>query len=474
MAYRYGNRHQRLLLPPSVEEYVPAAAPVRAYDAIVDRLDLGALGLVEDPGKEGCPQYDPRAMLKLLVYGYSYGVRSSRKLERECHYNLSFLWLTGGLQPDHKTIAEFRRRQAGVLAGVLRAVAGVCLEIGLIEGNVLFVDGTGVGADAALGHSWTQAKCARALAQLGERIEALLAACAAADEAEAGTESRVQLRGELATAQGRQAAIEAVLGRLQATGQPSLNTTDGDCVRLRRGGSRAGYNGQAVVDDAHGLVVSGDVVAENNDMQQLTPQLAQAAETLARAPEVICSDAGYVDYETIRQIDRTETDVIVPSPQQAGGREPGPFDKRRFAYDAAADAYRCPAGQVLPFRRTEENGRVRVYEAGAVCRTCPHLGCCTTSRARGRKVRRLAAEEVREALERRFLEPDAQAIYARRKTRVEHPFGHVKHNLGVRRFLLRGLAGVRAEWSLLLAGFNIRRMITLRGVPQLLALPTEF
>ena len=196
MAYRYGNRRQRRLLPPRVEECVPADAPVRAYDAIVDRRDL-----------------------------------------------------------------------------------------------------------AALGHSWTKAKCERALAGLGERVEALLAACAAADE--------------------------AVLGR---------------------------------------------------------------------APEVICSDAGYVDYEPVGQIDRTATDVIVPSPQQAGGREPGPFDKRRFDYDAAADAYRCPAGQALPFRRTEENGRVRVYEAGTVCRTCPHLGDCTTSRARGRKVRRLAAEEVREAL----------------------------------------------------------------------------
>lgn len=473
MAYRYGNRHQRTLLPPSIEEYVPADAPVRAYDAIMDRLDLAALGLAENPGKEGCPQYDPRAMLKLLVYGYSYGVRSSRKLERECHYNLSFLWLTGGLKPDHKTIAEFRRRHAAALAGVLRQVARVCLGIGLIEGNVLFVDGTGVGANAALGHSWTKDKCERVLAKLGERIEGLLAQCAAADEAEAGSGGLVRLEGELAAAQARQARIEAVLGQLAAEGRPSVNTTDGDCVRMHKGGGYAGYNGQIVVDDANGLVVNGDVVAENNDSHQLAPQVAQANDALGRAPGVMCSDAGYVDYDQISGIDRAATDVILPSPQQAGGRESGPFDKRRFEYDAAADAYRCPAGQVLPFRRTEDDGWVRVYEAGTVCRTCPHLGRCTTSRERGRKVRRLAAEEVREELERRFLEPDAQAIYARRKMRVEHPFGHLKKNLGVRQFLLRGLTGVRAEWGLLLTGFNIRRMITLRGVLGLLALPIK-
>ena len=473
MAYRYGNRHQRTLLPASIEEYVPADAPVRAYDAIVDRLDLAALGLTEDPEKAGCPQYDPRAMLKLLVYGYSYGVRSSRKLERECHYNLSFIWLTGGLKPDHKTIAEFRRRQAGVLAGVLREVARVCVRIGLIEGNVLFVDGTGVGANAALGHSWTQEKCARVLAGLGERIEALLSACAAADEAEAGAGSRVQLREELATAQGRQAQIEAVLGQLAATGRPSLNTTDGDCVRLHPGGGYAGYNGQMVVDDANGLVVSGDVVAENNDSHQLVPQLAGAKETLGRAPGVICSDAGYVDYATVTAIDPAETAVILPSRQQAVGQEPEPFDKRRFDYDAAADVYRCPAGQVLRCQGVDPKQNVRNYYAGAVCRTCPHFGRCTTNGGQGRKIKRYAHETQREALERRYLEPDAQAIYARRKTRVEHPFGHVKHNLGVRRFLLRGLAGVQAEWSLLLAGFNIRRLITLQGVPALLALPAR-
>ena len=300
----------------------------------------------------------------------------------------------------------------------------------------------------------------------------LLAACAAADEAEAGTESLVALRGELATAQGRQAAIEAVLGRLAASGRPSLNTTDGDCVRMHPDGGYAGYNGQAVVDDAHGLVVSGDVVAENNDSHQLVPQLAQAQEALGRAPEAICSDAGYVDYGQISQIDRAATDVIVPSRQQAVGKEPGPFDKRRFDYAAAADVYRCPAGQVLRCKGVDPKQNVRNYYAGGVCRTCPHFGRCTTNGGQGRKIKRYAHETQREALERRYLEPDAQAIYARRKTRVEHPFGHVKHNLGVRRFLLRGLAGVRAEWSLLLAGFNIQRMITLRGVPALRALPT--
>jgi len=100
MAYRFGERYQGSFLPPSIEEYVPADAPVRVYDALVEALDFQELGLELDPHKIGCPEYDPKAMLKLLVYGYSYGIRSSRKLEREVHYNLSFIWLMGGLKPD--------------------------------------------------------------------------------------------------------------------------------------------------------------------------------------------------------------------------------------------------------------------------------------------------------------------------------------------------------------------------------------
>ena len=110
MAYRFGNREQLGLLPPSIEEYVTAEDPVRVYDAFVESLNFAELGIEVDEDQVGNPEYDPKAMMKLLVYGYSYGVKGSRKLERECHHNLSFLWLMGGLKPDHKTIAEYRRR----------------------------------------------------------------------------------------------------------------------------------------------------------------------------------------------------------------------------------------------------------------------------------------------------------------------------------------------------------------------------
>lgn len=108
MAYRYGNRHQMTLLPKSIEDYVGADDPVRVYDAFIDAVDLEKVGIQTDPRKVGNAEYDPKAMLKLFVYGCSYGWKSSRKLERATHHNVSFMWLMGGLTPDHKTISEFR------------------------------------------------------------------------------------------------------------------------------------------------------------------------------------------------------------------------------------------------------------------------------------------------------------------------------------------------------------------------------
>jgi len=135
MAYRYGNRDQIQLLPKTINEYITSDDPVRAYDAFIESLDFRDLGITLDPHKVGNSEYHPKAMLKLLVYGYSYGIRSSRKLERASHHNLSFIWLTSNLKPDHKTIAEFRRKNKEALAQVLKQCAKICIKLNLIDGT---------------------------------------------------------------------------------------------------------------------------------------------------------------------------------------------------------------------------------------------------------------------------------------------------------------------------------------------------
>ena len=469
MAYRHAERRQRCLFPESLDEYVTVEDPVRAYDAFVEAMDLEALDLVWNPHKVGCPQYDPRVMLKILVYGYSYGIRSSRKLERALHHNVSFMWLAGGLKPDFKTIARFRRDHRQALRKVLKQCARLCIELDLIAGNTLFVDGSKFRGNVSLKNLWTLERCERHLARIDERIEAILSECDATDEQEADSGSLVQLQDELKKEEKLKAKVEKVLEKLQSEQIDRFNTTDPESARIHgRQGSHAGYNAQIVVDDQHGLILHSDVVNDNNDLGQFADQIEKANQTLDNPCQVACGDAGFANANELEKIDAQGIDVIVPSSKQAQGKAPGPFDKSQFHYEEQQDAYICPEGVILPFRRLNGPKRQREYYPGRnVCNNCPHFGTCTSSITTGRKIIRYENEAFREKLAARYEEPASQAVYQRRKEKVELPFGHIKRNLGVDSFLLRGLAGVRAEMSLLSSCFNMVRLIGLFGVSGL-------
>jgi transposase len=470
MAYRYGDRRQMTLLPPSIEEYLPQDAPARAYDAFVDSLDLADLGLELDPHKVGCPQYDPRAMLKLLLYGYSYGVRSSRKLERETHYNLSFIWMTGGLKPDHKTIAEFRRKNKGPLRKVLKQCARLCLKLNLIEGNTLFVDGTKIRANASIKNAWTEERCRQYLQKIDQRIAEILSECDAADRQEENHPSLVKMNEELQDREALKTRVKSILKDLEAEDMKSTNTTDPDCKPMHSvQGSHASYNMQTVVDEKHGLIVHSDAVSDNNDMNQFADQIDQANATLDQPCQTACADAGYASVDDLEKIDRQGIKVVVPSQRQALKQDnTNPFDKSNFTYDAANDCYMCPAGHRLTYSYTNTAKRTKVYRGGSPCRNCRYFGLCT-KQPRGRGISRLLNADLKEKLEAQYDTPESQQTYALRKQKVELPFGHIKRNLKVDSFLLRGAAGVRAEAALFASCFNLSRMISLVGVAGLIA-----
>lgn len=469
MAYRSGDRRQMSLLPQSIEEYVAEDNPVRAYDAFVEALNFHELGITINPYKVGNAEYDPRSMLKLLVYGYSYGVKSSRKLERECYHNIAFIWLMGGLKPDHKTIAEFRRRNKKALKKVLRHCAQVCIKLELIAGNVLFVDGTKIRANAGRNRTHDRTYYEKLLVNLDSRIEQLLADCETADQSEEGTSSYVTMDKELAKNQILKERIKGALNSFTSSDRKQVNQTDPDCAMMHSvQGSHAGYNVQSVVDDKHGLIVQAEAVSDANDARQFARQIDQANELLEVPCKVACADAGYTDTVELEKIDQQEIKVIVPSQRQALHEEEGPFSKSHFTYDKEQDCYICPEGHRLLYSFTNKRKGKRQYrmEDKKLCHRCRHYGQCTKS-ARGRNIIRLRNEDVKIKLEAQYKEESSQKIYARRKTRVEHPFGHIKRNLKTDAFLLRGRDGVQAETSILATCFNVARMITIFGVGAL-------
>jgi len=468
MAYRYGNREQLGLFPQSIEDYVGKEDPVRAYDAFVESLDFSELGIEIDSEKVGNSEYDPKAMLKLLVYGYSYGIQGSRKLERATHHNLSFIWLMGGLKPDHKTIAEFRRHNKEALKKVLKQCVRMCIKLDLIAGNVLFVDGTKIRANAGRGQSHDKAYYEKLLSEIDARVEKLLEECEGIDQQEEGVGSSVAMDKELAVAERLQGKIREALQAFRQSGGERINLTDPDCALMHSvQGSHASYNVQSVVDERHGLIVHAEAVSETSDVNQFAEQIEKANETLNRPCEVAVADAGYADTEELKEIDDQGIKVVVPSQRQALHEEEGPFSKSQFRYDQEQDCYFCPEGKQLKHEWTHPTNGKRYYQIidAKLCHSCVHYGQCTSAK-RGRKIIRLALEELKEKLEAQY--EASKEIYARRKERAELPFGHIKRNLKTGGFMLRGKAGVGAETSLLATCFNVARMITIVGIAGLI------
>lgn len=466
MAYRYGNRHQMTLLPQSIEEYVTADDPVRAYDAFVESLDFNTLGIDINPHQVGNAQYDPKAMLKLLIYGYSYGVKSSRKLERETHHNLAFIWLMGGLKPDHKTIAEFRRKNKSSIQQVLRQCARMCIKLDLIAGNVLFIDGTKIRANASARRTHEKKWYQQQVKKVDQRIEQLLQECEHVDQKEQSLDSFVAMKKELSKTENLKSTIQNVLSEFENTERKKLNQTDPDCANMRSiQGKHASYNVQSVVDDENGLIVHAEAVNDTSDLKQFARQIDQANAVLTKPCKTACADAGYADADELEKIEAQEINVIVPSIRQVQRKQPKPFNKQAFKYDKERDCYFCPEGHKLKLSTIEKKtgGKRYLIVDKNLCFNCRHWGVCTTG-VNGRRTFRSRNEDLIEKFEARYSTPEAQTIYGRRKSRVEHPYGHIKRNLKTDAFMLRGREGVQSETSLLATCFNLARMISMLGV----------
>lgn len=471
MAYKYGNRYQMNLFPQSIENYVTKADPVRAYDAFVEALNFDELGIILDDNQVGNSEYDPKSMIKLLVYGYSYGHRGSRKLERATYHNVSFIWLMGGLNPDHKTIANFRKNNKKALKNILKQCARLCIKLGLIEGNTLFVDGSKIRANASIGNVWTQEKCERYLKNIDEHIDSILKECETIDDKEQYNGSLVKLKEGLKEKEILKSKVQDIMKELREKELKSINSTDSDCVKVKgRQGIHSGYNGQIVVDEKHGLIVHSDVVNDHNDRNQFAEQIEQANEILEHKCKTACADAGYADIDELKKIDDQNINVIVPSQEQLSETATKPFHKDRFQYNSQNDCYICPKGHQLNYNSFDKEKNCKIYKISkkSLCLSCEHYGICTISK-NGRTIKRLFNEELKKRLEANYEKEQSQAIYKIRKEKAELPFGHIKRNLGVNAFLLRGLDGVKAEMSLFASCFDISRMISIIGVPALVA-----
>jgi len=471
MAYIEGHaREQALLLPASIEDYVAADNPVRFIDAFVDDLDLCEAGFHRSrPKATGRPGYDPGDMLKLYLYGYLNRVRSSRRLEAEAMRNLELIWLLRGLRPDYKTIADFRRDNRGAFKAVFRAFVVLCRKLDLFGRELLAVDGTRLKAVNNPGRNFSRDKLARYIAAADERIEGYLAELDAIDR---GQDGHGPGRGEALAAKitrvrEQRQAQEAMLGQLTASGESQVSLTDPDARAMVTGQkTTVGYNAQVAVDAKHKLIVEQHITNAATDMGLLADTVRAARETLDVERIDAVADMGYYKGEDIEACEASGITPYVARPERGSAVANGRFPKERFTYDPAADAYHCPGGRLLDTRyRSVTRGHVSIqYSSPAACAACTIRARCTGGR--WRRINRWENEAVLERMARR-LAARPGILNVRRET-VEHPFGSIKQWMNQGAFLMRGLEKVRAEFSLTALAYNLRRAITLVGIPGMI------
>jgi len=467
MAYISGtDRKQSLLLPETVEQYVGEDHPVRAVDAFVDALNLQKLGFTRSqPAETGRPPYDPGDLLKLFVWGYLNRVRSSRRLEIECGRNLEVIWLLRQLEPDFKTISDFRRDNTVALKEVFRQFVLIARELGLYGRELVAIDGTKLKASNHPTRRASAGQIAVALQEIDTRIAEYLAAVEENDNE--SLHEVAQPAGSMAAKleklrRDKEHYTKALEVALASGGKAPL--TDTECQSMQKVG--LGYNAQIAVDGKNHLIAVAEIAGKPTDHVQL-PVIAEKAAEVLRTPALkVVADAGYHDQEAVAATEAAGLECYVPRPEKGCAATNGIFVKSAFIYEAENDGYRCPAGQLLTRSGEgfERHGLLHHgYTNPPACRACEIRGQCTKD---VRRVERWEKEAVMESVSKRVAEHPE--MMQQRKSLVEHPFGTIKFWWNQGALLTRGKSSVQAELSLSCLAYNMRRVVAILGVNGLI------
>src|SRR5437660_4794089 len=436
-AFRPYTLDQQLLLPPDMRQWLPEGDLALFISDVVDELDLSVIyGSYETGDGRGQPPYDPAMLVKVLLYAYCTGLRSSRKIERATYRDVAIRVLAGDQHPDHDSIAAFRQRHLPALAGLFVQGLRLCQAAGLVKLGHVALDGTKVQANASKHKAMSYARMTATEQQLEREVRALLDQAAqadAADDAQYGTGSaatscrrswrrasqlaeiraaKAVLEQQARAAAAREQRVGSAKGRVPnipdpARAQPEpgaqYNFTDPASRIMLDGASKSwvqAYNAQAVVDDQAQVIVACAVTQEAIEVQQFVPLLTQVQTNTGQRPAMVTADAGYFSEANLTASAVEGIDCYVP-----------------------------------PDWHTQ----------------------APTARTRS-----AVAEWMREKLR----APEGRQVYARRKAIVEPVFGQAKEGRAFRRFSLRGYDKVIAEWALICLTHNQLKLFRVRTCPQ--------
>ncbi len=440
--YRPYEPDQVLLLPPSLDDWLPKGHLARFVAEIVEDLDLKAIVGVYEREERGQPPYNPTMMVKVLVYAYCVGLPSSRRIERGLVEDVALRYLAANNTPDFRTISDFRKRHLESLRGLFVQVLRLCQTAGLVKLGHVALDGTKMKANASKHKAMSYGRMKKTEAQLQAEVDELLRRADEIDEAEDreyGSDKRGdELPMELAHREGRlkkireakaqleQEARQAAeakkreadarraekdpRGRMPGAPDPTPNDkaqknfTDPESRIMPQSGSKTafiqGYNCQAAVDGKEQIIVAADVVQRSTDAMSAVPMLKQVKANTGAVPSKASMDAGYFSKDNVEAYEKGGVEVFVPPERIKHGEVRSP----------------APRGRIPKGLSAKELARRKLQTI------------------RGRR------------------------IYSKRKTIVEPVFGQIKQARGFRQFLLRGTVKVKGEWSLICTTHNLLKL----------------
>ena len=431
--FRPWDVEQSWLLPPSVHELVPAAHPAHFVRELVrGELDLSAIYATYDE-ERGFPPYHPAMMTALLLYAYTQGLFSSRKIARACEERVDVMAVTAMQRPDFRTIGKFRARHLTALGGLFLQVLRLCQRAGLVRLGHVALDGTKVKANASKHKAMSYGRMKEREPQLAAQVQGWLERAAAedaSDDAARGDARGDELPAWVANRQTRLEKIREAKASLEAetrvaatrdddsddepplsstpphhadgtpTDKAQRNFTDPESRILKtNGGYVQGYNAQNAVDAAHQVIVAQFVVAAQNDAPYLPRLLDEIRANTGRQAREISADTGYCSEANLRTLARRRISAYVATGRQRHGEATATGQRERG----------LAARMALKLRRAGHRSRYRL-----------------------------------------------------RKVVVEPVFGQIKAGMGFVRFLLRGLTKVTGEWALVTTAHNLRKLIAAR------------
>jgi transposase len=384
----------------SLDEQIEPDNAVRFIEAFVEQLDLKQLGYNFNTLRtEGRPPFHPTVFLKLYLYGYLNGIRSSRRLEKECKRNIELQWLLAQLVPNYHSIADFRKVNGKALRNTFKLFVLFLKEAELISGNIVAIDGTKVRAHNSKKNNYNPKKIERHLAYIEEKTNEYLRQLETND-AEESNHPITAVKEKLARLKETKINYELLQQRLEQSGEPQISTTDEDARALLVQGQvvEVSYNMQTAVDDKHKLVVATHTI-NRNDRNAMSAIAIEAKENLGADTFTALNDKGYHNGREIQECKNNNIVTICAQQEIVNSNEKGTTPEylvTKFTYHEATDTYTCPQGNTLSTKGTwhykQRTERSQGYQFKKYrtpdCKTCPMKHLCTGKAKGGREIER--------------------------------------------------------------------------------------